>query len=75
MKLRKILAVVLALALLCTTLAACGNDSGSSNSSGSNSSSAETGDTATGPSGGTLNQLEQLAGHLCLRLYSHAGYD
>ena len=55
MKLRKILAVVLALALLCTTLAACGNDSGSSNSSGSNSSSAETGDTATGPSGGTLN--------------------
>ena len=55
MKLRKILVVVLALALLCTTLAACGNDSGSSNSSGSNSSSAETGDTATGPSGGTLN--------------------
>lgn len=55
MKLRKILAVVLALALLCTTLAACGNDAGSGTSSGSASSGADAGDTATGTSGGTLN--------------------
>ena len=57
MKLRKILALVLALTLLCATFSACGNDSGSSTasgettSSGTGSSEAEAGD--TGASGDT----------------------
>ena len=48
MKLRKMLALVLALALLCATLTACGNDSGtSSTASGSTTSEAESGETAS----------------------------
>ena len=48
MKLRKMLALVLALALLCATLPACGNDSGtSSTASGSTTSEAESGETAS----------------------------
>lgn len=48
MKLRKMLALVLALALLCATLTACGNDSGtSSTASGSTTSEAESSETAS----------------------------
>ena len=42
MKLRKILAVVLALALVCATFGACGNDAGTSSSSGTTSTTSET---------------------------------
>ena len=63
MKLRKILAMVMALALLCATFTACGDTSGTSSSAGTSStasdsgdsSAAEEGETATGGSGGTLN--------------------
>ena len=63
MKFRKILAMVMALALLCATFAACGDTSGTSSSAGTSStasdsgdsSAAEEGETATGGSGGTLN--------------------
>ena len=57
MKLRKILAVVLALALLCTTFAACGDsDTGSGSSTTSTTDSSTTDDSAeaenTGATGG-----------------------
>ena len=60
MKLRKILAVVLALALLCTTFAACGDsDTGSGSSTTSTTDSSTTDDSAeaenTGATGGELN--------------------
>lgn len=60
MKLRKILAVVLALALLCTTFAACGDsDTGSGSSTTSATDSSTTDDSAeaenTGATGGELN--------------------
>ena len=42
MKLRKILAVVLALALVCATFGACGNDAGTSSASGTTSTTSET---------------------------------
>lgn len=42
MKLRKILAVVLALALVCATFGACGNDAGTSSTSGTSSTTSET---------------------------------
>ena len=48
MKLRKILAVVLALALVCATFGACGNDAGTSGSSGTTSTTSETGEESTG---------------------------
>ena len=48
MKLRKILAVVLALALVCATFGACGNDAGTSSSSGTTSTTSETGEESTG---------------------------
>ena len=58
MKLKKILAVVLAMALLCMTFAACGDSSGSSSSSaastGSESSAtSEAGESSTADEGGS----------------------
>lgn len=53
MKLRKILALVLALVLLCATISACGGSDGGSTASGAGSSTADTGDTGT--SGGSMN--------------------
>lgn len=63
MKLRKILAMVMALALLCATFTACGDTSGTSSSAGTSSaasdsgdsSAAEEGETTTGATGGELN--------------------
>lgn len=63
MKLRKILAMVMALALLCATFTACGDTSGTSSSAGTSSTASETGDssaaeegeTTTGATGGELN--------------------
>ena len=66
MKLRKILAAVLAAALLCTSFAACGNTSGTSSTASGTSSTTSEASTAddsssgaeaetTGASGGTLN--------------------
>ena len=63
MKFRKILAMVMALALLCATFAACGDTSGTSSSAGTSSaasdsgdsSAAEEGETTTGATGGELN--------------------
>ena len=48
MKLRKILAVVLALALVCATFGACGNDAGTSPTRGTTSTTSETGEESTG---------------------------
>lgn len=55
MKLRKILAVVLALALVCATFGACGNDAGTSGSSGTTSTTSEGGEAETGTTGGELD--------------------
>ena len=48
MKLRKILAVVLALALVCASFGACGNEAGTSAASGTASTTSETGEESTG---------------------------
>ena len=55
MKLKKILAVVLAMALLCMTFAACGDSSGSSSSSAAStgSESSEAGESSTADEGGS----------------------
>ena len=57
MKLRKILALVLALALLCTTFAACGDSDTGSTASGSSTTSTAGDDTGddTSATGGELN--------------------
>lgn len=84
MKFRKILAMVMALALLCATFAACGDTSGTSSSagtsstaseSGDSSSEADTGETATGGSGGTLNMRNTMEPTSLNTLLATYAYD
>lgn len=83
MKLRKILAMVMALALLCATFAACGDTSGTSSSAGTSSTASETGDssaaeegeTATGGSGGTLNMRNTMEPTSLNTLLATYAYD
>ena len=83
MKFRKILAMVMALALLCATFAACGDTSGTSSSAGTSSaasdsgdsSAAEEGDTATGGSGGTLNMRNTMEPTSLNTLLATYAYD
>lgn len=83
MKLRKILAMVMALALLCATFAACGDTSGTSSSAGTSStasdsgdsSAAEEGETATGGSGGTLNMRNTMEPTSLNTLLAAYAYD
>ena len=83
MKLRKILAMVMALALLCATFAACGDTSGTSSGAGTSSaasdsgdsSAAEEGETATGGSGGTLNMRNTMEPTSLNTLLATYAYD
>lgn len=83
MKLRKILAMVMVLALLCATFAACGDTSGTSSSAGTSStasdsgdsSAAEEGETATGGSGGTLNMRNTMEPTSLNTLLATYAYD
>lgn len=83
MKFRKILAMVMALALLCATFAACGDTSGTSSSAGTSStasdsgdsSAAEEGETATGGSGGTLNMSNTMEPTSLNTLLATYAYD
>lgn len=83
MKFRKILAMVMALALLCATFAACGDTSGTSSSAGTgstasdsgDSSAAEEGETATGGSGGTLNMRNTMEPTSLNTLLATYAYD
>ena len=83
MKFRKILAMVMALALLCATFAACGDTSGTSSSAGTSSaasdsgdsSPAEEGETATGGSGGTLNMRNTMEPTSLNTLLATYAYD
>ena len=76
MKLRKILAMVMALALLCATFTACGDTSGTSTASDSgDSSAAEEGETATGGSGGTLNMRNTMEPTSLNTLLATYAYD
>ena len=83
MKFRKILAMVMALALLCATFAACGDTSGTSSSAGTSSaasdsgdsSAAEEGETATGGSGGTLNMRNTMESTSLNTLLATYAYD
>ena len=83
MKFRKILAMVMALALLCATFAACGDTSGTSPSAGTSStasdsgdsSAAEEGETATGGSGGTLNMRNTMEPTSLNTLLATYAYD
>lgn len=83
MKLRKILAMVMALALLCATFTACGDTSGTSSSAGTSSTASETGDssaaeegeTATGVSGGTLNMRNTMEPTSLNTLLATYAYD
>ena len=83
MKFRKILAMVMALALLCATFAACGDTSGTSSSAGTSStasdsgdsSAAEEGETATGGSGGTLNMRNTMEPSSLNTLLATYAYD
>ena len=83
MKFRKILAMVMALALLCGTFAACGDTSGTSSSAGTSSaasdsgdsSAAEEGETATGGSGGTLNMRNTMEPTSLNTLLATYAYD
>lgn len=83
MKLRKILAMVMALALLCATFTACGDTSGTSSSAGTSStasdsgdsSAAEEGETATGGSGGTLNMRNTMEPTSLNTLLATYAYD
>ena len=83
MKFRKILAMVMALALLCATFAACGDTSGTSSSAGTSSaasdsgdsSAAEEGETATGGSGGTLNMRNTMEPTSLNTLLAAYAYD
>lgn len=83
MKLRKILAMVMALALLCATFTACGDTSGTSSSAGTSStasdsgdsSAAEEGETATGGSGGTLNMRNTMEPTSLNTLLAAYAYD
>lgn len=83
MKLRKILAMVMALALLCATFTACGDTSGTSSSAGTSSTASETGDssaaeegeTATGGSGGTLNMRNTMEPTSLNTLLATYAYD
>ena len=83
MKFRKILAMVMALALLCATFTACGDPSGTSSSAGTSStasdsgdsSAAEEGETATGGSGGTLNMRNTMEPTSLNTLLATYAYD
>lgn len=83
MKFRKILAMVMALALLCATFAACGDTSGTSSSAGTSSaasdsgdsSAAEEGETTTGGSGGTLNMRNTMEPASLNTLLATYAYD
>ena len=83
MKFRKILAMVMALALLCATFTACGDTSGTSSSAGTSSTASETGDssaaeegeTATGGSGGTLNMRNTMEPTSLNTLLATYAYD
>ena len=83
MKFRKILAMVMALALLCATFAACGDTSGTSSSAGTSSaasdsgdsSAAEEGETTTGGSGGTLNMRNTMEPTSLNTLLATYAYD
>lgn len=83
MKFRKILAMVMALALLCATFAACGDTSGTSSSAGTSSaasdsgdsSAAEEGETATDGSGGTLNMRNTMEPTSLNTLLATYAYD
>ena len=83
MKFRKILAMVMALALLCATFAACGDTSGTSSSAGTSStasdsgdsSAAEEGETATVGSGGTLNMRNTMEPTSLNTLLATYAYD
>lgn len=83
MKFRKILAMVMALALLCATFAACGDTSGTSSSAGTSSAASDSGDsraaeegeTATGGSGGTLNMRNTMEPTSLNTLLATYAYD
>ena len=83
MKFRKILAMVMALALLCATFAACGDTSGTSSSAGTSSaasdsgdsSAAEEGETATGGSGGPRNMRNTMEPTSLNTLLATYAYD
>ena len=83
MKFRKILAMVMALALLCATFTACGDTSGTSSSAGTSStasdsgdsSAAEEGETTTGGSGGTLNMRNTMEPTSLNTLLATYAYD
>lgn len=83
MKFRKILAMVMVLALLCATFTACGDTSGTSSSAGTSSTASETGDssaaeegeTATGGSGGTLNMRNTMEPTSLNTLLATYAYD
>lgn len=76
MKFRKILAMVMALALLCATFAACSSAGTSSTASDSgDSSAAEEGETATGGSGGTLNMRNTMEPTSLNTLLATYAYD
>ena len=83
MKFRKILAMVMALTLLCATFAACGDTSGTSSSAGTSSaasdsgdsSAAEEGETTTGGSGGTLNMRNTMEPTSLNTLLATYAYD
>ena len=83
MKFRKILAMVMALALLCATFAACGDTSATSSSASTSStasdsgdsSAAEEGETATGGSGGTLNMRNTMEPTSLNTLLATYAYD
>ena len=83
MKFRKILAMVMALALLCATFAACGDTSGTSSSAGTSSTASDSGDssaadegeTATGGSGGTLNMRNTMEPTSLNTLLATYAYD
>ena len=83
MKFRKILAMVMALALLCATFTACGDTSGTSSGAGTSStasdsgdsSAAEEGETATGGSGGTLNMRNTMEPTSLNTLLATYAYD
>lgn len=83
MKFRKILAMVMVLALLCATFTACGDTSGTSSSAGTSStasdsgdsSAAEEGETATGGSGGTLNMRNTMEPTSLNTLLATYAYD
>ena len=80
MKLRKILAMVMALALLCATFTACGDTSGTSSSAGTSSTASDSGDSSAAEegetgSGGTLNMRNTMEPTSLNTLLATYAYD